>query len=185
MGEVREENQRLRMYLDKIMKDYKTLEMQFLDIVQQEAKEKSAEKASGALQIEEPEFVSLSLGRASNEIKMDMGKNNTTRKRKEDEQVKGGLSLGLDCKFKLTKTGPIEEVSVLNSSSPDNSFGGLKEDAGQTWPPGKTLKTMRTGDEESSQQNPTKRARVSVRARCDTPTVSTYCYYLFHINVFH
>lgn len=160
MGEVREENQRLRMYLDQIMKDYKTLQMQFYDVVRQEAKE-STEKAS-ILQIEEPEFVSLSLGRVSSDPKKDE-KNKTTSK-VEDDGVKGGLSLGLDCKFE-----------VLNPS-PENSFGGPKEDAGESWPPSKSLKTMRTGDDEISQQNPAKRCRVSVRARCDTPTVSI-CFY--------
>ena len=168
MGEVREENQRLRMYLDKIMKDYKTLEMQFLSIVRQESKE-SPENA-GAPQIEEPEFVSLSLGRATNEIKRDEKNKNNTSKGKENEEVIGSLSLGLDCKFELSKISP-SEASVLNSSL-ENSLGGQKEDAGDAWPPGKLSKTMRTGDEESSQQNPPKRARVSVRARCDTPTVS-------------
>lgn len=159
MGEVREENQRLRMYLDQIMKDYKTLQMQFYDVVRQEAKE-STEKAS-ILQIEEPEFVSLSLGRVSSDPKKDE-KNKTTSK-VEDDGVKGGLSLGLDCKFE-----------VLNPS-PENSFGGPKEDAGESWPPSKSLKTMRTGDDEISQQNPAKRCRVSVRARCDTPTMNDGC----------
>ncbi|OWM80576.1 hypothetical protein CDL15_Pgr006606 [Punica granatum] len=36
MGKVREENERLMMHLERIMRDYKALQMQFFDIVKQD-----------------------------------------------------------------------------------------------------------------------------------------------------
>lgn len=143
LGEVREENQRLKMYLNKIMKDYQTLQMQFLDIAKQEAKKStnlsSAHKTNKELE-ESDELTSLSLGRTLS----DPIKDKNPRKGPEDEQgYKQGFALGLHNK-----------------------------EAGASWPPDKGLKTMRSEENEFSQQNPVKKARVSVRIRCDTPVVS-------------
>ncbi|KAJ6875309.1 WRKY transcription factor 72A-like isoform X1 [Populus alba x Populus x berolinensis] len=170
MGEVRKENQRLKIYLDRMMKDYRTLQVQFYDIIQQEETKKSTDTVDDHDQgTEEQELVSLTLGRISSEPKRD-GKNNRTSSqgKNHDEQAKESLSLGSLCTFEVSKSGTNE---TLPNPSPENSFGEPKEEAGETWPPGKVLKTMRGGDDEVPQQNPAKKARVSVRARCDTPTV--------------
>ncbi|XP_021286059.1 probable WRKY transcription factor 61 [Herrania umbratica] len=167
MGEVREENQRLKMYLNRIMKDYESLQMQFYDIVRQDAKKSTATTNNDHQEDEEPELVSLTLGRFSSDSKKD-DKNKTSSQGKEDERGKQGLSLGLDYKFEASKS----DVDEPNPS-PTNSSQEPKEE--ETWPPSKVLKTMRSGDDEILQQNPVKKARVCVRARCDTPTMNDGC----------
>ncbi|XP_077233402.1 WRKY transcription factor 72A-like [Tasmannia lanceolata] len=172
MGEVREENERLKMILARIVKDYQSLQMQFYDIVQQEQAKKCTENASTDEEIEEPELVSLSLGTSSSGHKKEE-KMNSCSKGKEDEQMKEGLTLGLDCKFEESNSGQIDPP--LNPS-PENSSEEVKEDeVGEPWPPSKILKTLRSGDDEVSQQTHVKKARVSVRARCETPTMNDGC----------
>lgn len=174
MGEARKENQRLKIHLDRVVKDYRTLQVQFYDIIQQEETKKSTDTVDDHDQgTEEHELVSLTLGRISSEPKRD-GKNNKTSSqgKNHDEQVKESLSLGSLCTFEASKSATNE---TLPNPSPVNSFGEPKEEAGETWPPSKALKTMRGGDDEVPQQNPAKKARVSVRARCDTPTMNDGC----------
>lgn len=164
MGEVREENQRLKKYLDRMMKDYQTLEMKFRDIVQQEGR-KSMDTANNHQEIEEPEFVSLRLGRTLSDTKKEEKVNVVSTQWKEDEETKEGLSLGLDYKLELSKS--------IENQSPVNSSEEVKEEARETWAPSKALK--RSGDDEAPQRNPVKKARVCVRARCDTPTMNDGC----------
>lgn len=184
MDEVQEENQRLKMYLDRIMRDYQTLQTQFYDIVRQESKKNSTDMSAHKDQDQENEepdhLVSLSLGRFSS----DPSKNKDENKSKnasasdhgmeEDKKVKEELSLGLDYKYEGSKSDANESLPL--NRSPTNSFEELKEEAGETWPPSKALKIARSGDDELLQQNTVKKTRVSVRARCDTPTVSVYTY---------
>ncbi|KAG6686813.1 hypothetical protein I3842_11G039400 [Carya illinoinensis] len=176
MGEVREENQRLKKYLDRIMKDYQTLQMQFYDVVQQDGRKATDDSAKNHQEIEEPGFVSLSLGRAPSDTKKGEKSTTVSSQWKEaDEQAKEGLSLGLmDYKLELSKS---REGESLSKTSPVNSSDQepIKEEAEETWPRGKAQKTMRSEDDEASQQNPVKKARVSVRARCDTPTMNDGC----------
>ncbi|KAF7134665.1 hypothetical protein RHSIM_Rhsim08G0158800 [Rhododendron simsii] len=175
MGEVRQENQRLRMHLNQIMKDYQTLQMQFDNILKQEAKESANRAALTDLldqATDEPELVSLSLGRStSSEPRKDQ---NSERLKVDDQQEnEGGLALRLDSSsFEMPKTGPSTENS--SKSSPENSLEANKE-AGESWPPHKVLKTRRREDDEVLEQNPAKKARVSVRVRCDTPTMNDGC----------
>lgn len=171
MGEARDENQRLKIYLDRIVKDYRTLQMKFHDITdQQEETKKSTDPVDDHQGSEHHELVSLTLGRISSEPKRD-GKSCKTSSQGENHDKKS-LSLGLDCTFEASKSDTNEGLPNLSSV---NSFGEPKEEAGEAWQRSKALKTMRGGDDEViMQQNPAKKARVSVRARCDTPTVSIY-----------
>ncbi|XP_020232011.1 probable WRKY transcription factor 61 [Cajanus cajan] len=172
MGEVIQENQRLKMSLNRILNDYRTLQMQFHSIVEQETKDSSDKVKNNDHQetiIEESDLVSLSLGRLprSNEKAK-------ASKPLKDEEDKEGLSLGLDCKFETSKSGSSTEH--MPNASPDNSVEAPKEEAGGESPPKKGHKTNRdAGEDEVSQQNPTKKARVCVRARCDTPTLNDGC----------
>lgn len=175
MGEVMEENQRLKTCLNRILNDYRTLQMQFHNIAEQETKDSSDHKVKSddnqEIIIEESELVSLSLGR--------LPRNNeaakVSNKPLKEEEDKEGLALGLECKFETSKSGSTTEH--LANQSPTNSVEVPKEEAaGESWLPSKGNKTSRDiGDDEVSQQNPAKKARVCVRARCDTPTMNDGC----------
>ena len=155
--------------LEKIGKDYKTLQLQIFDILQQESPKMPVDSAPAIdEESKELELVSLCLGRRSSpsDGKRDDKStiNNKAKEEEDDDELKAGLTLGLDLNFQGSESNPCLT---------ENSFEEVKEDeAGETWPPSKVLKTMRTGD-DASQQSYVKRARVSVRARCDTLTVST------------
>ncbi|KAE8661309.1 cell division cycle protein 48-like protein [Hibiscus syriacus] len=141
MGEVKEENGRLKKMLEKIQENYKSLQSSFNEILQQGATKKSP--TSLVSSSPELELVSLSLGRSS--------------PIKDDPELKPSLALGLD--------------SNSQFSTPGNSS---EDGTAETWPPSKIKKTTtRNGDED--QQNHVKRARVSVRTRCDAPTMNDGC----------
>ncbi|QCE13880.1 WRKY transcription factor 33 [Vigna unguiculata] len=167
MGEVIEENQRLKMRLNRILNDYRTLEMQFHSIVEEERKDCS-EKQKNDEAMEESELVCLSLGRIPNPRSNEKGK---VPKRLKEEEDKEGLSLGLECKFETSKSGSTISERVGNGS-PSNSV----EEVGKEEGGGGESKGQKTNrDELIGEQNPAKKTRVCVRARCDTPTLNDGC----------
>ncbi|XP_028780537.1 probable WRKY transcription factor 72 isoform X2 [Neltuma alba] len=169
MGGVKEENEeRLDMMLDQVGKDYQSLQMRFFDILRREASEKGkADSADSHDETEEPELVSLCLGRGPRDPKKDTRIGNTT-KPKESEDLAARLTLRLDCNCETS-------TEMVSDQSPGNSSGETKEaEMGGTWQSNKSVKA-KSGEDEISEQIPAKRARVSVRARCDTPTMSDGC----------
>ncbi|KAJ0971311.1 hypothetical protein J5N97_019270 [Dioscorea zingiberensis] len=135
MGEMKEENKRLKMFLAEISKDYQSLKMHFLDAKRQIEND-----------VEEAELVSLSLGSCLAKHNYKEEKNIANKKRKQEEnQIKDTLSLGLEV---------VEE---------------------ETWPPCKSMKSLKNGNGEVSQQANPSKDRVSVRARCDAPTMNDGC----------
>ncbi|KAM1026140.1 hypothetical protein ACFX13_039816 [Malus domestica] len=184
MGEVREENQRLKKYLDRITEEYQTLQMQLYDIQQKANKSKDIAIPSTNKnydQDEESELVSLSLGSFSGKPKWNQknDKNPSTSQGKVENESDGeSLSLGLDCKYEAPKSSATTDQVPLANPSPRSSLEEVpKEEAGETWPPRKVLKTVRSSgmEDEVVQQSPAKKARVSVRVRCDTPTMNDGC----------
>ncbi|MQL71093.1 hypothetical protein Taro_003429, partial [Colocasia esculenta] len=177
MGEVKQENERLKTMLARILKDYQSLQMHFFEIVQQNHQKNPAGNTDTVDhgETEESELVSLSLGRTSSGgHKNKEEKIPLDGKAKEGEQAREGLSLRLDCKFD-SSSGCRGEPDQQNSSR-ENSLEELKEEeAGEPWPPSKILKTLRSGEDDVSQQPHLKKARVSVRARCDAPTMNDGC----------
>ncbi|KAK7411467.1 hypothetical protein VNO78_02900 [Psophocarpus tetragonolobus] len=183
MGKVMEENQRLKGCLNRILNDYRTLQMQLHNVVEhpQDIKDSSEKVSSDDHQetVNESDLVFLSLGRLPrNNEKANKVVSNKALK-EEEEEDKEGLSLGLECKFETSKSGSTTE-HLQNTQSPTNSVEEVpkEETGGESWPSGKGNKTTRdhtTVEDEVSQQNPAKKARVCVRARCDTPTLNDGC----------
>jgi len=116
---------------------------------------------------EESELVSLSLGISSTGQHEMKKKKNRNEKMRENEDLKDILALGLDIRF---------DSSAIKNLSTESSCDGERKDEelSETWPPSKVVKTiMRTRDKsEVSQHAELKKARVCIRARCDTLTVS-------------
>ncbi|KAL8215973.1 hypothetical protein R6Q57_022810 [Mikania cordata] len=163
MGAVTEENQRLRVYLDQIMKEYQTLQKKYQETIHQQQTDLTTinDDINKQKINDETELVSLSLGRTSSTELMKKDKRCSTPPTKSPE----GLSLGLSS---ITRA----ESSAVRSS-PENSSEEAKDEAGS---PQKPSTPRRNGDDqEVSQQNPAKKTRVSVRVRCDTPTMNDGC----------
>ncbi|KAI6700578.1 hypothetical protein NL676_014902 [Syzygium grande] len=136
------------------------LQMRFFDILQQEAQEISSSNSSNE-EAEEPQLVSLGLGRMNN-------KKETSKSDDPTQDIKTSLTLGLDFKGEFSsKLAPDpHHKSQLELENPD------EEEGKETCLSGKTRKTTCNGeDNEVSQPEQVKRARVCVRARCDTATV--------------
>ncbi|KAJ8423485.1 hypothetical protein Cgig2_019357 [Carnegiea gigantea] len=205
MGEVMEENQRLKQYLDQIMKDYQALQMKFYEITQQ-ADSKNPNKANLVTNSSPPpsraitgddqdeaELVSLSLGRTSSldskksiSNKLNIHTDKLVNKEKEvgngskscnaEGPMERSLDLGLDCKFETSRTTLLDhQQALMPSSSPDNSLDDMRDGEAGEKQTSTALKRSGSGDDEVVQQPPVKKARVSVRVRCDTPTMNDGC----------
>ncbi|KAI7744072.1 hypothetical protein M8C21_007273, partial [Ambrosia artemisiifolia] len=175
MSVVREENQRLRVSLEQIMNEYQTLQQKFKDILHQQEEASTAATTpinpnNQQANNDESELVSLSLGRTTSTDMTKKDKRCSTPPTKSVE----GLGLGLECgKFEVSSTTQAE--SSVNPSQ-DNSLEEAKDEDGETWTPQKPQTPKRSGDDpEVSQQNPAKKTRVSVRVRCETPTMNDGC----------
>ncbi|KAJ0578227.1 putative transcription factor WRKY family [Helianthus annuus] len=169
LGEVREENQRLRVHLDQIMKEYQTLQKKFQDVYHQQQETSTAIKHNDKPQInDESKLVFLSLGRSSSTELVKKDKKCSTPPPTKSAE---GLDLGLECgKFELSSTTQAE--SSVIPPSPDNSLEEAKDEAVTQKP---STPKRNVDDQEVLQQNPAKKTRVSVRVRCDTPTMNDGC----------
>ncbi|WJX75177.1 WRKY transcription factor [Trifolium repens] len=172
MGEVKEENERLKMMLSRVEKDYNSLQLRFFDIVNKEVSNKVVEDSSTSHDEidEEPELVSLCLGRSPNEYKKEAKIDQNSNKPKEKEDMEVNLSLGLDSKYMLS----MELVSDLSPMNSSEELPKEVEEKGTLLPStNKSPKVINVDDD--SDQMPAKRVRVSVRAKCDTPTMNDGC----------
>ncbi|RDX68419.1 putative WRKY transcription factor 72 [Mucuna pruriens] len=169
MGEVKEENERLKMMLERVEKDYHSLQLRFFDILHKDVSKKgdvADSSSSHDHETEEPELVSLCLGRSPREPKKEARIGNSNKPKEKD--VEPHLTLGLDSKHLLS-------MEVVSDLSPMNSSEEPKEVEGEgTLFTKQSAKVVNVNDDVSDQM-PAKRARVSVRARCDTPTMNDGC----------
>lgn len=162
MGEVKEENERLKKTLERVEKDYQSLQLRFFDILHKDVPKKGV-VTSHEDQSEEPEFVSLCLGRSPTEPKKEARIGDFDKP--TEDNVGPNLTLGLDSKHML-------EMEMVSDLSPRNSSEEPKETETEgTLSTNQSAKVINVNTDISDQM-PAKRARVSVRARCDTPTVS-------------
>ncbi|TQD86939.1 hypothetical protein C1H46_027556 [Malus baccata] len=168
LGEVMEENARLKITLNHMKKDYHSLQVRFFEILKQQASKKAVNVAGHRI-IEEPEeLLSLCLGRSPREPKSDRetttSSNFTKHAQVDDgeENLKANLTLGLGS----------DENSLEEPNKNHAETGGGEASSP---PSSKTLKTMRNEDGEPPPQVNAKRARVSVRTRCDAPTMNDGC----------
>lgn len=172
MNEVKLENARLKLLLQQIEKDYSSLQTRFFNICQPVLKKSISPTCTheNIADEEESELVSLRLGRSpSSSESKKVDKKRSYDKTIEDypscDKSNDGLKLGLDY-----STGVSESELVKPSNDP--SPGPTSEVVKTVQKGDDESVNKRAGDDEVSQPN-VKRARVSVRTKCDYPTVST------------
>ncbi|XP_020242608.1 probable WRKY transcription factor 61 [Asparagus officinalis] len=154
IGEVKEENERLKTILARIMKEYQSLQMHCFNIVQQDNSQ-----VKNPVEQEPHELVKLSLSTSSTEIK----KYKKDIEYSENEyEMNQGLTLGLEYQHKS------ESVPASSLSPDSSSFDKLKEEE-------KLKNVISENDDQIAPQSNAKRARVSVRARCEAPTMNDGC----------
>ncbi|XP_057948325.1 WRKY transcription factor 72B-like [Malania oleifera] len=155
VGEAREENERLKMMLGQVMKEYRSLHMHLFDInaKKNQVKKKPTQHDHQQHHEEQDQLVSLSLGRVittpdATDLKDEKKINGNSVKDEEEKELNNGAS-----------GEPKEE----------------EENIAEIWPRRKILNAMRRSggdDEKDLQQTHLKKARVSVRARCGTQTMN-------------
>ncbi|XP_016490249.1 putative WRKY transcription factor 72 [Nicotiana tabacum] len=183
VNELRLENARLRVLLEQIRKDYNSLQTRFSNICQPDHKRSvSPTCTTENVAEEEYELVSLRLGRSpsrNEQYKKD-------DKRRHSCQSSDGLKLGLDYNNEVPKSDPMK---LHTDPSPDKVLETKTVDARESGPASEVDRTMRRDDNEVSQPRPSvkragddevsqpnvKRARVSVRTKCDYPTINDGC----------
>jgi hypothetical protein len=180
MGEVHEENEKLKNLLTRVVEDYQSLRTHYFEIMEQE-KSKAVKEANPVAVLptnveEEHELVSLSLGSAISSSGLNKKEEKSCIENKgnqDDSKIeKECLKLGLDWKFEGSSSK--SEANVLSLSSDNSSNDAKDEEPGELWPPSKIMKNMQSGNNDLSQQPQVQKARVSVRARCEAPTVSAF-----------
>ncbi|RRT71228.1 hypothetical protein B296_00027843 [Ensete ventricosum] len=121
---------------------------------------------------EESELVSLSLGTRESRLRREEKAKNTSSDRCRRDELEEGLSLGLECKTEAPASRQLGKPLPDLDADHDSFEEPKNEGSGEPWPLGRRTQISRNEDEGVSPQHTLKRARVSVRARCDAPTVS-------------
>lgn len=162
MGQVRQENQKLKHTLSMVLKDYNSLQTHYNDFFQQEIPKNTKNLVTNQEGDHGNELISLSLGTLSSYKQKDsQQKVNCFSKTKDggDEQE---LKLGLGCEFDMKKDEKTQNLE----------------------PPVHNLKSERREDNDLLDQIPLKKARVSVKVVCDTQTVRIIQELYYYIFVF-
>ncbi|XP_048545666.1 WRKY transcription factor 72B-like isoform X1 [Triticum urartu] len=183
MGEVRKENERLKMMLSRMVEDHRSLQKQF-DVLHQQGRGKNLAVGSPdhTSPVDGPGFVSLRLGTSAVMSRQNMGEEIKDSTNNPDGK---GIFLGLSsaCGAVGARTDGSEtkvrpDVVTL---SPRGSSEGEAAETTTSAAASKMAKNPRITvsgaetEEEVARQPLAKKARVSVRARCDTPTMNDGC----------
>nr|XP_043607828.1 WRKY transcription factor 72A-like [Erigeron canadensis] len=170
MGQVKEENEKLKHKLSRVLQDYKSLQMHFNDFFQQDVP-KSPEKMDSDNHEGDGnnELISLSLGTLSSctLLKRDDSKkvvNNFSKDKEEGGADGQELKLGLGCEYDHPTPARVDFIDMKKDER-SHSLGTL---------PLPSLKTERSED-NLLDQIPLKKARVSVKVICDTQTMNDGC----------
>ncbi|CAL1392092.1 unnamed protein product [Linum trigynum] len=211
MGEVREENERLKLTLEKMMRDYSSLRRNFLDFLgnQGTATAASSSKMLAAAVDRDDQELSLCLGSGAgtndDRIQEKSSSTSTTtttttsssgNNKEEEVKADGSCSLTLgrgltvdhdDAKFPVDNLGSSSHRNTkINRPRGEEAVKDDKAAVHETWDPSKapTKRVYSSRDDShpdqdhepsQQQQNQAKRARVCVRARCQTPTMNDGC----------
>lgn len=185
MGEVREENERLKTLLSHIVRDYQSLQTHFQDAVKVKHQASAADKlpAASAPAPTADDLVSLSLGsggyaRPKGAHQRSLSSSSSGTETDPDYQLSLGLSSrrstdGDDRQAARPSATPLMNLS--SDSSADDAAEPRQQLPAAACPTAtKARKSPGAGvdgaDDEVLQQQ-AKKARVSVRVKCDTPTV--------------
>ena len=186
MGEVRKENERLKTMLSRMVEDHRSLQKQ-LDVLHQQGRGKnlavgSPAHTSPSNDVKEPGFASLRLGTSAGTSRQNMGEK---IKRGTNNPESRDMSLELSPGCKAVGVAGQSETKVHRDALTLSPGGSSEEEAVETTTTSaaasKMVKNPRsTGsgvetEDEVAQQPLAKKARVSVRARCDTPTMNDGC----------
>ncbi|GLJ17780.1 hypothetical protein SUGI_0310490 [Cryptomeria japonica] len=187
---MKEENKNLKVALSQMMNDYQNLQTYLLRVQEAENNAPAKETAKEPEKLDEDsDLVFLSLGTNPSSSKPTKEETAGGERRKEAlKQTKGSqehpkcLSLGLDFKGEET-SDETNETTVSPRSSPSKSEGGLmKSDSmdvsllgRQNQPQHGSFRSNKEAGENLEAAVPARKARVSVRARCEGSTMNDGC----------
>ncbi|KAM3207345.1 hypothetical protein ACQJBY_062521 [Aegilops geniculata] len=186
MGDVRKENERLKTMLSRMVEDHRSLQKQF-DVLHQQGRGKNLAvglpaHTSPSNDVKEPGFVSLRLRTSAGTSRQNMGEK---IKRGTNNPEGRDMSLELSPGCKAVGAAGQSETKVRRDVLTLSPGGSSEEEAVETTTTSaaasKMVKNPRsTGsgvetEDEVAQQPLAKKARVSVRTRCDTPTMNDGC----------
>ncbi|XBI35286.1 hypothetical protein VPH35_120982 [Triticum aestivum] len=183
MGEVRKENERLKMMLSRMVEDHRSLQKQF-DVLHQQGRGKNLAVGSPdhTSLVDGPGFVSLRLGTSAVMSRQNMGEEiKDSTNNPDDKGIFLGLSSACGAVGARTDGSETKVRPDVVTLSPRGSSEGEAAETTTSAAASKMAKNPRITvsgaetEEEVARQPLAKKARVSVRARCDTPTMNDGC----------